>query len=319
MRFSRPHRPIDALLFCALLYRASLFRAVCFGAFAFVSLSSRCVLLGQDQDAVLGQDVPGQDAVLGQTEPDRAETLDENRREAVAVSAERFQLYLNSDAGEPLERRTVFQWADPVLPEGKSLCLLYFSEGRPVASCKVYQTRRSIVHTFVSMTDQRLVARMKDDWVWTPPKSGLEFHQVADVIPADNPARRRIQMKAIARKFSAITGSAEATRQQAVPELRLLPTPLHRYPEDQSSDEGVFDGAVFAFVVGSGNPQVLLVLEAVREGEQTRWRYALSRRTLAKLEVSYQGQRVWEVPFFPQKRMTRVASFCKINMPLTTK
>ena len=125
-------------------------------------------------------------------------------------------------------------------------------------------------------------------------------------------------MKAIAREFSAITGDAEAKRQQAVPDLRLLPTPLHRYPKDLKSDDGVVDGAVFAFVVGGGNPQLFLVLEAVRQGEQNHWRYALSRRTLAKLQVFHKGQEVWDVAFFPRGRMTRNANFCKLDRPLTT-
>jgi hypothetical protein len=167
------------------------------------------------------------------------------------------------------------------------------------------------------MTDQPLVARAEDETVWSPPKSGLEFHQLAGVSPANNAARRRIQMKAISREFSAITGDAEATRQQAVPELRLLPTPLHRYPDDLKTDDGVFDGAIFAFVVGGGNPQSFLVLEAVREEGQAHWRYALSRRTLAKLEVSHRGQKVWNVEFFPQQKMTPSANFCKINLPVT--
>lgn len=242
---------------------------------------------------------------------------DQSLSAAVAASAENIQLFLSPDAKEPLEMKRAFQWADPVLPTGKSLCLLYFHEGRPVASCKVYGTKRSIVHTFISMTDHRLDARDGDTSVWTPPKSGLKFHQLADLVPAKDQTRRRIQMKTIARQFSASTDDGEATRQQAVPELRLLPTPLYRYPAGLES-ANVFDGAVFAFVVGGGNPQILLVLEAVREDGESHWRYALSRRTLAKLEVLYQGQRVWNVEYFPRQRMSQIADFCKVNVPRKT-
>lgn len=258
-----------------------------------------------------------QDTVQAQSDPAPAASPREIRSAAVSASAEQFQLFLNADAEQPLEMKRVFQWGDPLLPESRSLCLLYLHEGRPVASCKVYYgTRRAIVHNFISMSDEPLVARSDDQVVWTPPESGLEFQQLVGVRPDDNPGRRRIQMKAIAREFSAVTGDGEAKRQQGIRDLRLLPTPLYRYPDDLKSDEGAFDGAVFVFVVGRGNPQFLLTLEAVREQGRTHWQYAFSRRTFAKLEVFHKDQAVWDVPFFPQRQMTSFANFCKIYVPL---
>lgn len=258
-----------------------------------------------------------QDAAPAPADP-AANSPAEKGGDAVSASAESIQLFLKSAARKPLEMQPVFQWADPVLPEGKSLCLLYFHQGRPVASCKVYRTRRAIVHTFISMTDQPLVARADGEIVWTPPKSGLEFHRIVGARPSDNASRRRIQMKSIAGEFSAITGDGEAKRQQGLNQLRLLPTPLHRYPDDRKSDDGIFDGAVFAFVVGGGNPQFFLVLEAAGAEGPGHWRYAFSRRTLAKLEVFHKEQPVWDAAFFPRLQMTRNASFCKIDLPLTS-
>lgn len=257
-----------------------------------------------------------QDTIPAPPDNAKEKSPQEIRSEEVAASAEQFQLFISAEADEPLEMKQVFQWADPVLPEGRSLCLLYFHQGRPVGSCKVYRTRRKIVHTFISMSNHTLEARLNGEIVWTPPESGLEFQQLVTARPDENPARRRIQMKSIAREFSAITGDAEAKRQQGVNELRLLPTPLYRYPADLKSDDGVFDGAVFAFVVGGGNPQFFLILEAVREDKHTHWRYAFSRRTLAKLEAFHKGDPVWDVEFFPRDRMTPMASFCKIDLPV---
>ena len=261
----------------------------------------------------------GQDAAPDLEETSSPSPGTKNWSDEVTASAERVQLFLTAEAKQPLDMKRVFQWSDPVLPEGASLCLLYLHQGRPVASCKVFANGRSLVHTFVSMSDQPLVARADNEPIWTPDKAGLEFRKVPDLAPAEDAARRRIQMKVIARQFSALTDNDEAARQQAVPELRLLPTPLHRYPQDLASDDGVFDGAVFAFVVGGGNPQLFLVLEAVREDEQAIWRYALSRRTLAKLQVSHRGQKVWAVEFFPWQRMTRTASFGKVNLPVVSR
>ena len=235
----------------------------------------------------------------------------------VEASAERIQVSLSDSDHTPLEMKRVFQWSDPVLPEGDNLCLLYLHEGRPVASCKVFANRKAVVHTFVSMTDHRLVARIDGETIWSPPESELKFQRLASAVPADDARRRTIEMKSFARDFSVITGEDEAKRQQGVTDLRLLPTPLLRYAQNRNADDGVIDGAVFGFVVGKGNPQAFLVLEAFRdEKSETCWRYAFSRRTLAKLEAFHKQQEVWNVQFFPWSRMTQSAHFCKVNLPI---
>ena len=58
-------------------------------------------------------------------------------------------------------------------------------------------------------------------------------------------------------------------------ELRLLPQPVYRY---ESEDPEVQDGGVFAFVQGT-DPEVLLLLEAVRTEGGLVWIYGFVRGT----------------------------------------
>jgi hypothetical protein len=94
-------------------------------------------------------------------------------------------------------------------------------------------------------------------------------------------------MKELARRFScrlSSGGDGEA--------LRLLPRPLYRYQVEHADP---MDGALFAFVQGT-DPEVVLVLEATHHAGESRWQYALNRRTPAALEADLDGQRIWTVP-----------------------
>ena len=74
--------------------------------------------------------------------------------------------------------------------------------------------------------------------------------------------------------------------------LRMLPRELYRY---QSKNPDLLDGAVFGFVQGT-DPEVLLLLEAVREKSGPQWQYALSRRTCGEVTADFDGKTVWKAP-----------------------
>lgn len=234
----------------------------------------------------------------------------------VELSANRLDVFLTKNP-EPLKTVTAYKWSNTARQvSGDRLLLLYLDNGRPIASCKVYPTGRDIVHTFVSMTDQSIEARQGNRILWNPKPNRMEFQRIQGVDePASSAALRRTQMKRIAREFSAITGEDEAKRQKATTQLRLLPTPLYRYPNSMPSERSVVDGAVFCFVVGGGNPQVLFLLEAVSDRNNTQyWRCGFSRRTFSELKVLRKSAVVWEVPHFDLRRDSR-ASFNRVALP----
>jgi hypothetical protein len=74
-------------------------------------------------------------------------------------------------------------------------------------------------------------------------------------------------------------------------ELRLLTTPLYRYPIAKT---GVLDGALFALVSNAGtDPEVLLVIEAKEEGGKTRFEYACGRFSDWELHVRRKDKEVF--------------------------
>jgi len=241
-----------------------------------------------------------------------------NWSEAIKKSAEQIEVFASADDNEPLKMIAAYKWRNPARPNvlGERLCLLYVHEGRPVASCKVYPTGQSIVHTFISFADLPLVARHREAVVWTPPRSAPTFVELDDVEPPHGtPNRRRVQLKSLVREFSMLTGPGEAARQSAAPELRLLPQPLYRYDINDDGQEGLVDGAAFCFVANGGNPQALLMIEAIRTGDTLRWRYGFSRRTYAKLEAFHKKREVWSVDFLPLRRRQSTDTFFNLNLP----
>ena len=73
-------------------------------------------------------------------------------------------------------------------------------------------------------------------------------------------------------------------------DLRLLPQPAYRYTEDGK----IVDGAMFIFAHGT-NPECCVLLEAYKDGKQSRYRYAVAPMSIYRLETRYKDALVWSV------------------------
>ena len=94
-------------------------------------------------------------------------------------------------------------------------------------------------------------------------------------------------MRDIAREFTAHTIDDVGVRWQ----LRLLSRPLYRY---QKAESDLIDGALFAFISDAGtDPEIVLILEAVKNGEKATWHYRTVRLSISSLYVQYKGKNVW--------------------------
>jgi hypothetical protein len=94
-------------------------------------------------------------------------------------------------------------------------------------------------------------------------------------------------MRKLAQEF---TGH-EIDREKKRWELRLLPTPMYRYP---SAKSGVVDGALFALISDAGtDPEVLLLIEATDAGGTMRWEHACGRFSDLELHVQRKDKEVY--------------------------
>lgn len=161
---------------------------------------------------------------------------------------------------------------------------------RPVALMELYRDgdqSQPTIHA-LTMTSPDLI-RFKGHVgpEWTPKSSHFNLQDVPDNPDVgQTPVVRLRQMKAVARQFSAheFWGGRQ--------ELRLLIQQVHRYADDSNN---VIDGAVFVLAHGT-NPEVILQIEAIADGEKQRWKYSLARLGSAELHVEFNSKEVWSAP-----------------------
>ena len=195
-----------------------------------------------------------------------------------------------------LKKEPIFEWSNPVgqgLHQG--VIFLWLRDGRPAALGGIFShpvpgwKGRKILHEFHALDRDKLLVRRPsgalNEW---KPQAGLARKELPD---AGNPAATRgarlVQMRRLAQQFTGHSTDNERERW----ELRLLPTPLYRYPEAKS---GVFDGALFALTSSAGtDPEVLLLIEAHQKDGKTRWEYACGRFGVCSMYVQHKGKEVW--------------------------
>jgi hypothetical protein len=216
-------------------------------------------------------------------------------REFIDASLRWYEVFPNSDATQPAETLTALRWANNTRGSEDGVTLLYVHGGRPLAAACVYPWQTRLEHDFESLSREKIIARRDGQIVWQPQEPGVQFAAIPDAPApeATRPARLR-QMKALAERFEAtlLGWKVDNTDRE---QLRLLSRPLYRY---DPKDAAVTDGAVFAFVMGT-DPEVLLLIEAVKNGDSKSWQYAFARRTSGELEGRLDGAVVWNAPRFP--------------------
>jgi hypothetical protein len=143
------------------------------------------------------------------------------------------------------------------------------------------------MHELHALDSEKLVVKRDAVNEWKP-QAGLARKELPDAAPpAATHGSRLVQLRRLAQEFSGHSIDKDAKRW----ELRLLPTPLYRYPEARA---GVIDGALFAVMSSAGtDPEVLLLIEAREEGGKVRWEYACGRFSDWELHIERKGQEVW--------------------------
>jgi hypothetical protein len=197
-----------------------------------------------------------------------------------------------------LKKEPVFEWSNPVRSGvQQGVVFLWLRDGRPAALCSVFSEPegrlhgRKVIHEFHALDPEKLiVTRPKEALNQWKPEAGLARKELDDApAPAPTAAARLLQMRRLAQEFSGDSIDDKGKHW----ELRLLPSPLYRYPEARS---GVIDGALFTLVSTAGtDPEVLLLIEAREAGGKLRWEYACGRFSDRSLYVQRKDKEVWSM------------------------
>jgi hypothetical protein len=210
-----------------------------------------------------------------------------------------YSLAVESAPKKELELKTdpILEWSNPIRARvQQGVIFLWLRDGRPAALGCIFSVPdnklpgRSIYHEFHALDREKLLVSRPDALNEWKPQAGLARKELPDAeAPAATRRARLVQMRRLAREFTGYEISRGSTGERG--ELRLLPAPLYRYPE---AENAVVDGALFAFVSTVGtDPEVLLLIEAHKEGGKTRWEYACGRFSNWDLYVQHKGKEVW--------------------------
>jgi hypothetical protein len=208
---------------------------------------------------------------------------------------ESYSLAVESAPRQALEfkKEPVFEWLNPARSAQQGAVFLWLRDGRPAAIGCIFSNTddklpgRKVMHELHALDTEKLIVK-RDEYNQWKPRAGLTRKDLPDAAaPAAAAGARRLQMRRLAQEF---TGH-EIDRDGKRWELRLLPTPLYRYPAAKSD---VVDGALFALMSSAGtDPEVLLLLEAKAEDGKLRWQYVCGRFSDWELHVQRKGKEVF--------------------------
>ena len=259
-------------------------------------------------------------AAAGAAPPDADgdEAQERQRQEAVAqlapAQAKRLELLGGVD---PEEKLTLFpepllRWSNPTAGSVHGEVFLWTQDERPAAISSIYRWYHPYQDStveIVSVSEQALAAREDGKTQWQTKSPGLAFQPLPKApAPAGNRGSRLIQMRTLARRFSA--DLADKRGGDEVPrELRLLNQPAHRY---ESQEHQIVDGCLFAFVEGT-DPEAWLLLEVVDGKGGPAWRYALARMNVDPLEICLDDQAVQSWPGLREAWSDRTRPYVMFN------
>ncbi len=192
-----------------------------------------------------------------------------------------------------LKKEPIFEWLNPARNTQQGALFLWLRDGRPAALACIFSAPhqklpgRRINHELHALDPEKLLVKHDGYNEWKP-QAGFSRVELPDAgTPAAAAGARLLQMRRLVQEFSG--HSVDRDRQRW--ELRMLPTPLYRYP---AAKTGVVDGALFALMSSAGtDPEVLLLLEAKENDGKLRWEYACGRFSDWELHVQRKGKEVF--------------------------
>lgn len=218
-------------------------------------------------------------------------------QEYYVQTASEYKMILSEDLKNPLTLRTkpIFQYSNSVRTGGQHGAIhLWLKNNRPQVVGSIWSTRnredstkRNVAHEFQSLSEIPLTASRHGKTIWESPQAGVHFQPVPNAgKPVKSKSLRFSQMRKLARNFSAQIDKSKAEEGR---ELRLLPQPVYRY---QSDSDGVLEGGLFAFVMGT-DPELFLLIEARKTENGPIWSFAAARFTYVPLSLRYKDVSIW--------------------------
>lgn len=194
-----------------------------------------------------------------------------------------------------LQEKPIYLWTNPTrnnVQEGA--VYVWMKEDRPEVIATVFShpeqgsTKvRSLTHEFHSLS-REVFEHSHPQRRWKP-RAGIETKPIEGApAVAKSKTRRKLQIKGLLGDFTA--HSMSLNRDNRI-QLRMLPSPIMTY---QPKDDKVLEGSLFVLAAGVGtDPEVILMIEAVKHEDDYRWEYAVCRYSDQNLYVQHKKKDIW--------------------------
>lgn len=189
----------------------------------------------------------------------------------------------------------VQKWTNPSAGRVYGHTYVWLRQGRPAAvGCmyRYFDPYKSFCGELVALTGTKLVAKQDGKVIWEP-NAEWKWHPLPGAAaPAAGAAERLIQLRAIANEFKVELLDKRNNIKGDEQTPRLLTTPIQRYDTEKAK---TFDGALFAFVLGT-DPELLLLIECDLSVKKPEWRFGVGRLNRDQVKLRRKGEVVWEGP-----------------------
>jgi hypothetical protein len=196
-----------------------------------------------------------------------------------------------------LRSEPLLRWSNPTAGSVHGEVFLWTQERRPVAIASIYRwyhPYKDSTFEVVSTTTSRVIANEDKKLLWEAKGNSIEWRALTDAAVPEKPTASAMlnAMRQLARRFSARLVDQRVGGEAVERELRLLNQPAYRYACPEAN---VVDGGLFALVEVT-DPEVWILLEAVKRDDKTVWQYALARMNADACEVRLDDKIVqrWE-------------------------
>ena len=205
-----------------------------------------------------------------------------------------------------MEPRSLLNFSNAERGTFAGAAFLWTHAGRPEMIACAYGRGQWLRHEFHSLSGEPIVAERAGSRVHRF-KPGLQWHDLPDAPePVASRPLRLAQMRRQAERFRVTIVVQRPVANQGPAEMRLLPQPVYRSPETSMEDI-----AVFLFVQGT-DPECALMLQPTSD---KRWRYSLTRQTMAILKVNLDEKPVLDLPASWQQPLDPESAFLVVTPP----